>query len=311
MRSPVLFLVFNRPETTAMVFEHIRAAMPPKLYVAADGPRSSHKGDLEACNQVRRIVSQIDWPCEVKTLFQEKNLGCKLGVSTGIGWFFDHETEGIILEDDVLPVASFFPYCDELLETYRYDDRIRMISGSNLVASKFECQDSYFFSNIPLIWGWASWRRSWQQYDVDIRKWRKWDYDGGLKKIFPSSPLVTSYWRDAFNRVVKGELNTWDYQLIFSQWCYGGLTIIPAHNLTNNLGYGVNATHTSQNKPKCLLDSPPTELTFPLIHPSNIQTNKGIDQLIFQHVHEINLIGFIRRQFRPIKKLMKLLSLKK
>ena len=304
MRSPVLFLVFNRPETTEKVFEQIRSAKPPKLYVAADGPREGRDGELEACQRVRDIATQVDWPCEVKTLFQERNLGCKIGVSTGIGWFFEQEPEGIILEDDVLPVPSFFSYCDELLEKYRYDERVGMISGSNLVSSRVICEESYFFSKIPLIWGWAAWRRSWQQYDVSIHEWPTWDRSGGLQKLFPSKLLVSSYWRDAFNRVFQGKLNTWDYQLMFARWRYGGLTIIPKNNLTDNLGFGSNATHTSQSKPACLLDSPATDLTFPLNHPEEIQSNNGKDFLIFKHVHEVNLTGFIRRQLRPLKKLI-------
>jgi hypothetical protein len=302
MRSPVLFLVFNRPDTTAQVFERIRAAKPPRLYVSADGPRADRKGELEACLAVRAIATQVDWPCELKTLFQDHNLGCKMGVSTGISWFFDQEPEGIILEDDVVPVPSFFDYCDELLEKYRLDKRVGMISGSNLVSSRVKCGDSYFFSKIPLIWGWAAWRRSWQQYDVSITEWPSWDRNGGLEKLFPGKPLVTSYWRDAFERVFHGKLNTWDYQLMFARWRHGGLTIIPTNNLTDNLGYGLNATHTSQNKPACLLESPAIDLTLPLKHPVEIQANDVRDLLIFKHVHEVNLMGLIRRQLRPLKK---------
>jgi len=304
MRSPVLFLVFNRPDTTAQVFEAIRAAQPPRLYVAADGPREGRPGEIEACQLVRDIATRVDWLCEVKTLFQERNLGCKLGVSAGISWFFEQEPEGIILEDDVLPVPSFFGYCDELLEKYRLDERVGMISGSNLVSSRVNCEESYFFSKIPLIWGWASWRRAWQQYDVAIKEWPAWNSGGGLQKLFPNRPLVISYWRDAFNRVLDGKLNTWDYQLIFTRWRSGGLTIIPKNNLTDNLGYGVNATHTSQHKPACLLDSPVSELTLPLDHPAQIQANDTRDLLIFRHVHEVNLMGYIRRQLRPLKKWM-------
>lgn len=304
MRSPVLFLVFNRPDTTAQVFERIRAAKPPRLYVSADGPRAGRAGEAEACLTVRQIATKVDWPCELKILFQDQNLGCKMGVSTGISWFFEQESEGIILEDDVLPVPSFFGYCDELLERYRLDERVGMISGSNLVSSKVKCGDSYFFSNIPLIWGWAAWRRSWQQYDVSIAEWPAWNQSGGLEKLFPGQLLVSSYWRDAFQRVIQGKLNTWDYQLIFTRWRYGGLTIIPANNLTDNLGYGLNATHTSHNKPACLLESPAIDLTLPLKHPAEIKSNDAQDLLIFKHVHEVNLMGFIRRQLRPLKKLL-------
>lgn len=305
MRSPILFLVFNRPDTTAKVFERIRAAKPPRLYVAADGPREGLTGELKACQRVRDVVTQVDWPCELKTLFQDRNLGCKIGVSTGISWFFEHEPEGIIIEDDVLPDPSFFDYCDALLEKYRFDERVGMISGSNLISSRVDCRESYFFSKIPLIWGWAAWRRSWQPYDVALKNWPAWDRSRGLQKLFPRKPLVISYWRDAFNRVFDGKLNTWDYQLMFTRWSNGGLTIIPKNNLTDNLGYGVNATHTSQNKPACLIDSPITRLNFPLTHPAQVQASDTRDLLIFKHVHEVSFMGFIRRQLRPLKRLVK------
>lgn len=305
MRSPILFLVFNRPDTTKQVFEVIRAAKPPRLYVAADGPRPNRNDDIQRCNLVREIATQVDWPCELKTLFQDRNLGCKIGVSTGISWFFEHEPEGIILEDDVLPDPSFFDYCDALLEKYRFDERVGMISGSNLISSRVDCRESYFFSKIPLIWGWAAWRRSWQPYDVALKNWPAWDRSRGLQKLFPRKPLVISYWRDAFNRVFDGKLNTWDYQLMFTRWSNGGLTIIPKNNLTDNLGYGVNATHTSQNKPACLIDSPITRLNFPLTHPAQVQASDTRDLLIFKHVHEVSFMGFIRRQLRPLKRLVK------
>src|ERR1700690_1974577 len=156
MQSPVLFLVFNRPDTTRRVFEAIRSAQPPRLYVAADGPRGARAGEAERCAEVRRIATAVNWPCEVKTLFRDCNLGCKMGVSSGITWFFEHEPEGIILEDDVLPVPTFFDFCDELLARFRNDDRVAMISGSNLIAGHFDPAESYFFSRCAQIWGWAS-----------------------------------------------------------------------------------------------------------------------------------------------------------
>src|SRR5690349_2048344 len=136
MKSAILFLVFNRPETTARVFEAIRAAQPPRLYVAADGPRASRIGESERCDLTRRIASAVDWPCDITTLFRAANLGCKNAVSSAISWFFEHEEEGVILEDDCLPDPSFFRYCDELLAHYRDDTRIGLISGNNFQFGK-------------------------------------------------------------------------------------------------------------------------------------------------------------------------------
>ena len=162
-KSAVLFVVFNRPDTTKRVFEAIRLAKPKRLYITTDGPRPNMPDDVQLCKQTREIVSVVDWDCEVKTLFREENAGCKNGVSAAINWFFDHEEEGIILEDDCLPANSFFKFCDTLLEKYRYDTRVRHITGCNLQFGKKWGDASYYFSNLTNGWGWASWRRAWRR----------------------------------------------------------------------------------------------------------------------------------------------------
>jgi hypothetical protein len=300
MKSAVLFLIFNRPETTVQVFEAIRLAKPPKLYVAADGPRLGKAGEQERCDLARQIATNVDWPCEVHTLFQGVNLGCKKGVSTGIDWFFDHEEEGIILEDDVLPMPSFFSYCDALLERFRDDDNIGMITGSNLISKHMNTKASYIVTNVPLIWGWASWRRAWNSYDANLKDWPTWHENGSLQKTLHHNLLLTSYWTDAFDRVHSGKLDTWDYQWLFSCWRSKLLTIMPTKNLTDNLGYGVESTHTSSSKPQFLLESRPEDLSFPLIHPDTLRPDWQIDQRIFQRVHGVNWLGFLRRYLRPI-----------
>src|SRR5664280_431390 len=146
MKSPLLLLVFNRPDTTRKVFEAIRAARPPRLYVAADGPRPNRPGEAERCEDARRIVSAVDWPCDMKLRFREANLGCRKGVADGVNWFFECEKEGVVLEDDVLPLPGFFDYCDQLLDRYRENERVAAISGCNLVAGRFSARESYFFS---------------------------------------------------------------------------------------------------------------------------------------------------------------------
>jgi hypothetical protein len=300
MKSAVLFLIFNRPETTAQVFETIRLARPPKLYVAADGPRPGRAGEQARCDQARHIATQVDWPCEVQTLFQGVNLGCKKGVSTGIDWFFACEEEGIILEDDVLPKPSFFEYCDVLLDRFRNDANIGIITGSNLIATHMNVDSSYLVTNVPLIWGWASWRRAWQSYDVALKSWPEWQKSGGLKKMFHGNLLLSSYWADAFDRVYSGKLDTWDYQWLFACWRSKMLTIMPAKNLTDNLGYGVESTHTSAAKPQFLLESLPEDLSFPLKAPKTLNPSWLIDKRIFQRVHGVNIMGYLRRYLRPI-----------
>ena len=308
MKSAVLFLIFNRPETTIQVFERIRAAKPPKLYISADGPRANRPGEADRCEEARKIALSVDWPCEVKTLFRESNLGCKMGVASGIDWFFQNEEEGIILEDDVLPMPSFFTFCDEMLERFRNDASIGMITGSNLVSKRIHLDASYFVSQVPLIWGWATWRRAWQQYDVRMNHWPQWSTGKQIEQCFHNDSLVVSYWRDALDRVYQNGMDTWDYQWLFACWRAGMYSIIPAYNLTDNLGYGVEATHTSMHKPDCLVESAPQDLAFPLIHPERLVPDWKIDRIMFERIHGVTLIGYVRRQLRPLRRMMQSLG---
>jgi hypothetical protein len=296
MRSAVLFLVFNRPDTTKQVFEAIKHAKPPRLYIAADGPRSERLGEKEKCEEVRRIATAVDWECDVKVLFREKNLGCKVGVSSGIDWFFELEEEGIILEDDILPIPSFFPYCDELLERYRHDTRVGVISGCNLISKNITPQQSYFFSRYNHVWGWASWRSAWVFYDISMHQWPTWRDHGGLQKLSDNSFLFKSYWGDIMNTTYAGKINTWDYQWLFTLWSKSLLTAIPKNNLTYNLGFGEYATHTTGETPKYIIDSKPNELTFPLLHPDNVERNKQADKMLDRIAFNINISTFLKRQ---------------
>ncbi len=308
MRSAVLFLVFNRPDTTRKVFEAIRAAQPPRLYVAADGPRSGHEGEDKRCAEVRRIATAVDWPCEVKTLFRAVNLGCKLGVSGAIDWFFANEEEGIIIEDDVLPLPSFFPYCEELLEKYRGNENIGVISGCNLISNRFKPAESYFFSRNVHIWGWASWRRAWRHYDVAMNSWPEWRDQGGLTKMFPDNRLVVRHWSDIYDLTQNGKIATWDYQWLYTCWRLGLISVSPASNLTYNLGFGPDATHTATAMPSYLALSAPKELGFPLMHPKFIEPNNKADMLDFKYIYNITARSALKRSIRRIPVLGDLLS---
>ncbi len=265
LNTAVLFLVFNRPEVTAQVFQSIRQAKPPRLYIAADGPRDDKHGESERCAEVRRIATAIDWPCEVKTLFRDKNLGCKVGVSSGINWFFENEEEGIILEDDCLPSHSFFWFCQDMLEKYRNDARIGQICGSAYVAESTPLKRpaSYLFSKYGPIWGWASWRRAWAYYDPDIKNWQHMKeplwldsaYDDANEK---KARLVLG------EKLYRNEIDTWDYQWQFARIYQSALSIIPARNLIVNIGFGAEASHTTTGNTPLPIK---WEMWFPLIHP--------------------------------------------
>jgi hypothetical protein len=295
MRSPVLFLIFNRPETTRQVFGAIRKAQPPRLYIAADGPRRGRVGEPENCAEVRRIATEVDWPCEVKTLFRDENRGCKLGVSEGIDWFFEQEQEGIILEDDVLPLPSFFPYCDELLERYRDDVSVAMISGCNLITRHFAARESYFFSINTHIWG--SWRRAWRHYDVAMQSWPLWRTQGNLTRLMRGKWPAVYFWRQTFDRVHAGKIDTWDYQWNYACWHMNALSILPSNNLTRNLGFGPDATHTAGITPEFVIESTPVEMQFPISHPPRVKVADSADSLIFQKIYGITARRMLKQWF--------------
>lgn len=289
MRSPILLLVFNRPDTTRRVFASIRSAKPSRLYIAADGPRLDKEGEVQRCQAVREIVSQVDWPCHVSTLFRETNLGCKLAVSNAISWFFEQEEEGIIIEDDILALPSFFRYCDELLAYYRDDPQVAMISGNNFVASYVAVKDSYTFSKYCHIWGWATWRRAWQYYDVAIPDWPFWKNHQGLGKLADHNIFFQRYWRSLLDQVYQGKIDTWDYQWNYTCWKMGLLSILPKTNLVVNIGFGKYATHTIGAIPKIIAQATPKDLSFPLQHPANQFRNKEMDKLIDKLVFNLTL----------------------
>ena len=206
-QSAILFVIFNRPGTTQRVFDSIRAAQPKRLYLAADGPRQGVAGDALLCKQTREIVGKIDWDCEVKTLFRDGNAGCKNGVSAAINWFFSYEEEGIILEDDCLPANDFFKFCDALLDKYRHDTRIRHITGCNLQFGKKWGDGSYYFSNRTHVWGWASWRRVWDDYDLSLEKYDGTPIAQQMENIYDDD-LVAESWVNIFNDVKAGKINS-------------------------------------------------------------------------------------------------------
>jgi hypothetical protein len=243
VKSPVLFIIFNRPDNTRRVFEQIKKARPSRIYIAADGPRNSHPGEEILCNSARAIVIDIDWDCEIKTFFSEENKGCKEAVSSAIDWFFEHEEEGIILEDDCLPADSFFKFCDILLEKYRYDTRVRHISGCNLQLGEKWGDGSYYFSNMTHVWGWAGWRRVWKDYDKTLSRYFENEVRILLENIFTNRTVIDK-WLNIFNDVKAGKIDTWDYQLGFLNFINNGLSIIPNANLISNIGFGAKATHT-------------------------------------------------------------------
>lgn len=274
----MLFLVFNRPDTTYQVFEAIRRAKPQFLYVAADGPREGVEGEAQLVAKVRKIASLVDWPCELKTLFREKNLGCKRAVSGAITWFFEQVEQGIILEDDCLPHGDFFHFCEILLDRYADDGRVSVITGNNFQNGRKRGDGSYYFSRYNHVWGWASWRRAWQHYDGDLRFWPNWKRSGAWLSEFPDR-VERRYWEGIFDQMYDKQIDTWDYPWTASIWYHAGLTATPNVNLVSNIGFGPDATHTtSAYSPLALMA---TTAIGGLVHPAFIAQDRSADRYVF------------------------------
>ena len=241
--TPILFLIFNRPRSTEKVFQRIRDLKPRYLYVSADGPRSSKMDDAELCIVTRKIVENVDWNCDVKTNFSDINLGCKIGVSSGINWFFDHVEEGIILEDDCLPDPSFFRFCEKMLHLYQKNEKIMHIGGTNFQDGVIRGNGGFYFSALPHVWGWATWKRAWRKYDVAIKSFPELLKNNQFDKLFVNDQFK-QYWVKNFELVFTNQKDTWDIQWMYSISINHGLTIIPNSNLVSNIGFESGATHT-------------------------------------------------------------------
>jgi hypothetical protein len=275
--APVLFLIFNRPDTTQLVFDRIRQARPPQLFIAADGPRTHKTGEAALCEQTRQIADQVDWPCDVQTLFREQNLGCKRAVSSAIDWFFSQVDAGIVLEDDCLPEPTFFSFCTDLLIRYRDDDRVMHISGITFQARRdVTAGASYYFSGFASIWGWATWRRAWQRYDVDPAE--------NARYVPLNAPYFNQRLRWILSEVVAGRLDTWDVQWLVAIRRHNGLSIVPRISQVTNIGFGLSATHTIR-KPRWLADLFTAPLDQPLVHPTTVAINTGADWYDATHIH--------------------------
>lgn len=275
--APVAFFVFNRPNHTAQVFDVIRSVRPEVLLLVADGPRHTTTGESMLCKEVLEIIGNVDWPCKVYKNYSKINLGCKKRLSTGLDWVFSLVDRAIILEDDCLPDSSFFDFCTEMLTKYQYEDKIMHISGFNRLSNSFKVDESYLFSRFGSIWGWATWRRAWKYYDVSMSAWEHLKKRKNYEILGKSKEEIE--WRvNLFEKVYSGEINTWDYQWVFTRILNKGINIIPSVNLVSNIGFGEGSTHTNDinNKNANLKTG---KITFPLLHTDSITVSDKYDQM--------------------------------
>jgi hypothetical protein len=293
LSTPVLFLIFNRPETTKKVFNEIKKAKPSQLFVAADGPRADKPGEKGKCEQARKIIEQIDWECEVKTLFRDKNLGCKLAVSSAIDWFFENVEEGIILEDDCLPAQSFFWFCQELIGKYREKSKIMHINGTNWQFGDKYGNNDYYFSKLSSVWGWATWKSAWKHYDVEMTLFPNFLKEKKIDRIFENNEIKTHFIK-IFKKAFNDEVDTWDYQWYFARLLNRGISIFPNTNLVENIGFCDNSLHT-KNLNDVRRFNQVHEIDFPLTHAKIITVNKKADNNLFEKVYKLDNLKKAKR----------------
>lgn len=274
LETPVALLIFNRPDTTRLVFEAIRAVRPRRLLVVADGPRSGRVGEKERCRESRSVIDSVDWDCTIDTNYADENLGCKRRITSGLNWVFEQVEEAIILEDDCLPHASFFFFCQELLGRFRNEPRICQIGGANFQSRRWSSPHSYYFSRYNHIWGWASWRRAWELNDTEMACWPEFRDYNLLSKVLSDKKEIY-YWTEVLNKVHSGEIDTWDCQWTLSCWRNGLLSVIPAVNMISNIGFGPGATHTPV--PNRFAAMKVERMAIPLIHPSCMESDVVAD----------------------------------
>ncbi len=302
-KTPVIFIFFNRPQTMVKVLEQIRKVKPDKLYLVADGPRSEEeKSKTEECRRIAKEM--VDWECQAIQVYAEKNMGCRDRVASGISYVLQREESAIILEDDCVPNISFFRFMDEMLERYRNEDKIYLVTGRNDLG-KYDAQNyDYYFAHHGGAWGWGTWARSWDLYDINMIHWPEIrDKKGGYIRDWMG-------WKEWIYRkkvnedTYKGIINTWDYQMSFTIQYHRKICIVPSSNLVKNIGDGIDATHTINIDEKILI--PAYEMHFPLRHPSQITVHSSFDRMYSRQAYEKGF--WIRYFFSAVKKMLKALT---
>ncbi|OIO19953.1 MAG: hypothetical protein AUJ23_01180 [Candidatus Magasanikbacteria bacterium CG1_02_32_51] len=297
-KVPILLLLFNRIETAQKVFSKVRLVKPERLFIAVDGPREGVADDVYNCQSVRDIVNQIDWPCEVKTLFQEKNKGLLYGPAEAITWFFSYVEEGVILEDDCVPSDSFFKFCEILLEKYRFDERVMHIGGSNFNQGRRFGDSSYYFSKFNLLWGWASWRRAWKYYDTEMKNFPEFKRTHMIDGVWFDKKRGRSF-NKIFEKIYNKKVMVWDYIWTYTVWSQNGLSALPNVNLISNIGSGPFATNTKDESDLMFQDvSEISEYS----HPSFVLSNNLVDEFIYNRIFKTNIFKIVKNRLYKLLK---------
>ena len=276
LETPVLFITFRRPDTTRKVFEKIRQAQPKRLYIAQNFPSSDNAEEIKKWKDVRAIIENVDWDCDNRKLYRERYLDVKTSVSSAIDWFFENVEEGIILEDDCLPSQSFFWFCQELLEYYRSDTRIMMVSGNNFQFGNIRGEGSYYYSKYAHIWGWATWKRAWRYFDVNMKNYESFKREDQINNIFDIKQQ-RNYWNNIFQLTHDDKINTWDFQWAYTCFTNNGLCIMPNVNLVSNIGFSKKALHTKDEN--SIFSNIEVKEIKNIIHPNFILVDQEADNL--------------------------------
>ena len=293
LNTPVAFIIFNRPDTTKEVFEQIRKAAPKKLYLISDAPRAGREDDIVKVEETRKYVEEhVDWDCEVYKNYAETNMGCRDRVASGISWVLKQEERTIILEDDVVPAQEFFRFCQEMLEAYEDNPRVMTVSGTNLLKS-YRLGTPYTFSCFSSIWGWATWRRAWEKYDIDVADWPEVKKAGTMKKV--QNGLAYLFLKRNVESVYTKKKDTWDIQWDYCRHKHHGLGIVPRENLICNIGFGrEDATHTSGNSEE---DFSYGNMQFPIEKNVPVKRDVLYDQAYIKKYFGVKkVINFIKKK---------------
>ncbi len=297
---PVALIIFRRPDATRRVFEAVRRAEPSQLFVIADGPREGHPDDAEQCKATRAVVEDVDWDCEVHRNYSASNLGCGRRPASGISWVFKHVDRAIILEDDCLPAASFFPFCKQVLDRYADVPQVMHVNGNTYGLDQSDWHEySYSFGSYPQVWGWATWKRSWNEFDWTMEGWPAFR-DAGMLDSLDGGAAYASVREKKWDRVYGGkDRDVWDYQWHFAVMRNNGLCVVPRKNMITNVGFGTRATHTvSEESEKASLNR--HDIDLPITPPPFLVSDQRINRIYRKKMLRPSLYRRVTRKLRRV-----------
>ena len=284
---PILVVIYNRVEFTHDLFDILHDLRPSKLYVAADGAKQEDKYDYPHCLEAR-CVFMPEWECEMNTLYKDAHLGKSAMVAAAMSWFFEHETEGIVLFDDTLPHPDFFPFCKWMLEKYRDDPRIMHIGGTNMLRKPEKyVEESYYFSAYPATWGFATWKDKWKGFDLKMKELENIEFSD-LTTQYQFKSKVVNFWKRRFNLLKTENIDIWEYQYIFHLWFKNGYCITPARNLVQNRGF-----HPRKRRLRKL--NRPTQSVLPIRENPQVERNLKADRFVFRRYYRKDKLTFLQR----------------